>query len=122
MEWDGDFSWSAWMSDEYRESMQGLYVIVRIKKWLMSLGFEEPLAQFLSVNNPSKARIMRLPNDVELWDNGPTPREVLQSYVTFKYQNYQNQPLERQKYLRALNDAIERLNTCEKKYCRVARY
>jgi len=114
MDWDGDFSWSAWMSDEYHESMQGLYVILRIKKWLMSLGFEEPLAQFLSLNNPSKARLMLLPNDVELWDNGPTPREVLQSYVTFKYDNWLLSTTERQKYLRALNDAIERLNTKKK--------
>lgn len=118
MDWDGDFSWSAWMSDEYDESMQGVYVISATKKWLMSLGFEEPLAHFLSLNKPysysGKARLMLLPNDVELWDNGPTPREVLQSYVTFKYDNWLLPTTERQKYLRALNDAIERLNTKKK--------
>jgi len=115
MDWDGDFSWSAWMRDEYHESIQGLYLVSGTKNWLMSLGFEEPLAQFLSLNNPAKTRLMRLPNDVELWDNGPTPHEVLQSYVTFKYDNWLLPTTERQKYLRALNDAIERLNTQKKR-------
>ena len=114
MDWDGDFSWVAWMQDEYHESMQGLYVIYSTKKWLMSLGFEEPLAHFLSLNRVLKSRLIRLPRDKQLWMNGPSPREVLQSYVTFKYDNWQLTTTERQKYLRALNDAIQRLNTKKK--------
>jgi len=114
MGWDGDFSWSAWMRDEYHESMKGLYVVSATKNWLISLGFEEPLAQFLSLNN-TQFDIILCYFDGELWDNGPTPHEVLQSYVTFKYDNWLLPTTERQKYLRALNDAIERLNTKKKR-------
>ena len=123
MEWDGDFSWSAWMQDEYQESMQGLYGLEPQKRWLMSLGFEEPLAHFLSLGRVSKSRLMLLPRDKQLWMNGPSPREVLQSYVTFKYDNWKLMEsqlniivgqTERQKYLRALNDSLQRLNTLKK--------
>lgn len=119
MDWDGDFSWSAWMHDEYHESMQGLYVSSETKKWLMKLGFEEPLAHFLSLGKKFSSRnqaigLMLLPRDKQIWMNGPTPHEVLQSYVTFKYDNWLLTPTERQKHLRALNDAIERLNTKKK--------
>lgn len=113
MDWDGDFSWSAWMHDEYHESMQGLYVSSGTKKWLMKLGFEEPLAHFLSLGREISG-LMLLPRDKQIWMNGPSPREILQSYVTFKYDNWLLTTTERQKYLRALNDSIQRLNTKKK--------
>lgn len=114
MDWDGDFSWSAWMSDEYHESMRGLLGKgAGTKKWLMRLGFEETLAHFLSLGRQISG-VMLLSERGQIWRNGPTPHEVLQSYVTFKYDNWLLTPTERQKHLRALNDAIERLNTKKK--------